>query len=291
MTRLMLFLRNRFHPLFHLRKFAAFQWATRRLDVPIAIRFSEVSHPVYVSFSKNLSWVLSGGASAEESERDNFIWLVKEGGFRRFLDVGANVGLYGFIFGSVTNDGSVTMIEPDDSNARLIRKTILTSNLRSTLLEAAVSDESCTLTFYKDNLTGSTGSLVHSADDSFIASHHHQNPLAVSVRAVTLDELCRTEPPDFIKIDVEGAELKVLRGAETVLSNSHPALMFECDQDQEAVHALLLCHDYLLFDMESLAASETVLHNTLALHRAKHANIINCLTSRGMPRNRHVPAA
>lgn len=280
MTRLMLVLRNRFHPLFLLRKFSAFRWATHRLDVPIAIRFREVSHPVYVSFSKNLSWVLSGGASGEESERENFIWLVKEGGFQRFLDVGANVGLYGFIFGSVTNDGTVTMIEPDDSNAKLIRKTILASNLRTTLLEAAVSDESCALTFYKDHLTGSTGSLVHSAGDSFIASHHHQNPLPVSVRSVTLNELCQTNPPDFIKIDVEGAELKVLRGGEAVLSNARPALMFECDQDQEAVRVLLRRHDYLFFDMESLAPTDFVLHNTLALHRLKHAVIIASIGDR-----------
>jgi hypothetical protein len=53
--------------------------------------------------------MLSGGASSEESERENFIWLVKTGEFRRFLDVGANVGLYEFIFGSATNDGAVTL--------------------------------------------------------------------------------------------------------------------------------------------------------------------------------------
>jgi hypothetical protein len=54
MTRLMLFLRNRFHPIFYLRQFSAFRPVSRALDVPIAIRFKEVSHPVYVSFSKNL---------------------------------------------------------------------------------------------------------------------------------------------------------------------------------------------------------------------------------------------
>jgi FkbM family methyltransferase len=276
----MLYLRSRFHPLFYLRRFSVFQWATRLLDVPIAIRFSEVSHPVYVSFSKNLGWVLSGGSSAEEGERENFIWLIKTAGFRCFLDVGANVGLYAFIFGSLTSDGTVTMIEPDDSNARLIRKTILASKLRCTLVEAAVSDESGGLTFYKDDLTGSTGSLVRAADDSFIAVHHHQNPLAVNVKSVTLDELCSIDLPDFIKIDVEGAEIKVLRGGESVLAQSHPALMFECDQDQEAVTALLHSHDYLLFDMESLTPAEAVMHNTLALHRFNHAGVIDSIRGR-----------
>ncbi len=277
MTRLILFLRNRFHPLFYLRQFKVFQRATRLLDVPIAIRFKEVSHPVFVSFSKNLGWVLSGGAAGEEGERENFIWLIKEGGFRHFLDVGANIGLYGFIFGSVENDGSVTMMEPDDSNAKLIRKTILTSKLSVTLVEAAASDESRTLTFYRDDLTGATGSLVRTEEDSFIALHHHRAPAVVSVRAITLDEFYPTGSPDFIKIDVEGAELKVLRGGETVLSRSHPALMFECDQDQEAVRIFLHHLGYMFFDMESLAAIDTIPHNCLALHHLNHEAIISAI--------------
>ena len=280
MTRLILFLRNRFHPLFYLRQFTVFQRATRLLDVPIAIHFKEVSHPVFVSFSKNLGWVLSGGASGEEGERENFIWLIKAGGFRRFLDVGANIGLYGFIFGSVANNGTVTMMEPDDSNAKLIRKTILASKLSVTLVEAAASDESRTLTFYQDDLTGATGSLVRSAEDSFIALHHHRAPAVVSVRAVTLDEFYPSESPDFIKIDVEGAELKVLRGGEAMLSRSHPALMFECDQDQEAVRVFLHQLGYMFFDMESLAAIDAIPHNCLALHHVNHAAIISAIGSR-----------
>lgn len=277
MTRLMLFIRNRFHPLFYLRQFSVFQRATRLLDIPIAIHFKEVSHPVYVSLSKNLGWVLSRGASGEEGERKNFIWLIDSGRFRRFLDVGANIGLYGFIFGSATKDGTVAMIEPDQSNAILIRKTILASKLHSTVVEAAASDESSTSMFYKDDLTGSTGSLVRSAGDSFIAFHHHQNPSAVSVRSITLDELYPLESPDFVKIDVEGAELKVLRGGEAMLSRSHPALMFECDQDQEAVRVFLHRHGYLFFDMESLAAIDSIPHNCLALHCVKHADIVTTI--------------
>jgi FkbM family methyltransferase len=280
MRRLMLFLRKHFHPIFRLRRFSAFQWATRCMDLPIAIRFQEISHPVYVSLSKNLSWVLSGGASCEEGERENFIWLVKAGAFRSFLDVGANIGLYGFIFASIVNDATVTMIEPDDSNARLIRKTIHASKVRLTLVEAAASDESRSMTFYKDGLTGSTGSLVRSGDDSYIATYHHQAPLAMSIRAVTLDELCPVDSPDFIKIDVEGAELKVLRGAQALISRFHPALMFECDQDQEAVCFFLHRHAYSFFDMESLLPVDAIPHNCLALHPVEHAAIIAAIAVR-----------
>jgi len=276
----MLSLRTRFHPLFYLRQFSIFQRTTRLLDIPLAIRFNEVHHPVYVSFSKNLSWVLTGGASGEEKERENFIWLVREGRFRRFVDVGANIGLYGFIFGSIKIDGIVTLIEPDPSNANLIRKTISASKLPITLVEAAASAESGVLTFYKDDLTGSTGSLVRSADDSFIAHYHRKRPTPVNVASVTLDELFPLDSPDFIKIDVEGAELKALRVGEVMLSRSHPALMFECDEDQEGVRVFLHRHGYVFFDMESLAAIDAIPHNCLALHNIKHADLIVAVGNR-----------
>ena len=280
MKRLMLIIRNRFHPIFHLRKWALFRQATILLDIPIAIHFEDVVHPVYVSLSKNLSLILTGGGAGEERERDNFIWLVNEGRFRSFLDVGANIGIYGFLFGSIVKDGIVTMIEPDSTNAKLIRSTVSASRLQVTLVEAAASNESGWLTFFKDNVTGATGSLVRSAGDSFIAIHHKGAPCPVSVKSISLDELFSADPPDFIKIDVEGAELKALRGGEVLLSSSHPALMFECDQDQETVRFFLLRHGYTFFDMESLAPIDTISHNCLALHRVKHATIISHINDR-----------
>ena len=66
MKRLMLIIRNRFHPIFHLRKWALFRQATILLDIPIAIHFEDVVHPVYVSLSKNLSLILTGGGAGEE---------------------------------------------------------------------------------------------------------------------------------------------------------------------------------------------------------------------------------
>jgi hypothetical protein len=40
----------------------------------------------------------------------------------------------------------------------------------------------------------------------------------------------RDQPPDFIKIDVEGAELRVLKGARRILSNGAPRLLVELHQ-------------------------------------------------------------
>jgi FkbM family methyltransferase len=54
-------------------------------------------------------------------------------------------------------------------------------------------------------------------------------PLTIPVAIMRLDEVvARGIPLAFIKIDVEGAELEVLKGAEETLKNCRPVVLFEC---------------------------------------------------------------
>jgi Methyltransferase FkbM domain len=60
--------------------------------------------------------------------------------------------------------------------------------------------------------------------------------IAVTVAVDTLDELCEREAIsrlDFVKIDVEGAELQVLEGGQRVIETHRPVLLIEI----EARHA------------------------------------------------------
>jgi len=50
----------------------------------------------------------------------------------------------------------------------------------------------------------------------------------ITVKTITLDEIIGTNQKiDFIKIDVEGAEMKVLKGAEKVIESFKPVVIFE----------------------------------------------------------------
>jgi FkbM family methyltransferase len=206
--------------------------------------------------------------------------LIKLGRFRRFYDIGANIGLYGFIFRTIIADGVVTMFEPDEDNARLIRRTIARAGLLEVeLMQVAVSDREETLTFYKDELAGTTGSIRRGGEDAFISIHRHYKPSEVSVRSVTLDGLAnRHGDPDFIKIDVEGAELSVLHGSEKLIERSHPAVFFECDEYQTDVHSFLSQRGYVLFDFASMHMVKELAHNNLALHLIEHAGILRSIS-------------
>src|SRR5439155_5376932 len=81
---------------------------------------------------------------------------------------------------------------------------------------------------------------------------HLNNNGALKVPALTLDGWHeRQNPPrdpDLIKIDVEGAEVEVLQGAERVLAASRPRVYLAIHGDQQAARcrALLARHGYTL---------------------------------------------
>jgi FkbM family methyltransferase len=78
---------------------------------------------------------------------------------------------------------------------------------------------------------------------------------------VTLDSLLEREalpPPALIKLDVEGSELSVLRGAVRTLKAHQPYLIFEADENmrrfgytkKELFGLIRSAHDYTFYDVE-----------------------------------------
>lgn len=76
-----------------------------------------------------------------------------------------------------------------------------------------------------------------------------------SVRMTTLDTLSRElalRPPFLVKLDVQGAEAHVLRGATEVLKDTH-AVICETDvEDFDAVNAILAARGFILYDLTNV---------------------------------------
>jgi FkbM family methyltransferase len=281
MRSLLIAIRNKYHPLFYLRKYHFFQRLTALFNIPVAIAFPDIPHRVFVSLSRNLAWVISQGSAGEERERSNFAQLLRRGCFESFFDVGANVGVYGFMFRGLVPKGSVTMFEPDPDNATLIRRTLAQqdfSNVR--LFEVAASDGAGSVSFLKDELSGSTGAISNGGriGESFVERHHGAAPRDICVQCITLDDAASiVGDPDFVKIDVEGAEAAVFEGAQSLVARAKPAIFFECDSDvaKTAVLRFLGNAGYVVLDFESLRPVDRLGHNNLALHSVKHKAIID----------------
>jgi FkbM family methyltransferase len=113
----------------------------------------------------------------------------------------------------------------------------------------AVSSQTGNATFYSDVVTGATGSLNKNHD--FVGRFYRASMVEIEVRTTTVDAEISSgaPPPQFMKIDVEGHELAVLRGARRTLSEHRPFLIFETTSNHEEVGDLLQQLGYMMLDL------------------------------------------
>jgi FkbM family methyltransferase len=260
-----------------MRRSSTFRSLIRLLDFPVKISFPYIKYKVYISFSKNASFWLSRGAAGEEREREHFRSLVCDGRFKNFYDVGANIGLYGFMFDSLAQ-GNIVFFEPDLDNVNLLRKTVQENRCKNvSIIECAVSDNDGQTTFYRDKLSSATGTIrVDASKNSFLSWHYGISSDEVTVGTTKLDSFSlKSFDPDIIKIDVEGAEFGVFAGALAMIERCCPVIIFECDSRDDRIQSMLSNLGYDIFDFESLVRVDMLHHNNIALHRKRHFELID----------------
>lgn len=140
-----------------------------------------------------------------------------------FYDVGANAGFFTLLAAKeVGATGRVFSFEPLAGNIESIWSQLQLNEMENcTVVEAAAVEHSGPVEFTE----GRDASTAHVRDSAF---HAHEGPV-MSVPGVSLDDFAKdASPPDFIKMDIEGAELQALQGARTLLvSNSPPKMLIE----------------------------------------------------------------
>src|SRR6266699_1584281 len=132
---------------------------------------------------------------------------------RYFVDVGANVGAWAKSFlEAMALSGSGLLFEPSPETASRARVALRNYAPRIEVVEAAVGEESGKIRFFAEPQCGETSSVV--------SGFSHQSAVALNVRMTTLDrefEARAVEYVDVLKVDVEGFDLKVLKGAKHAL--------------------------------------------------------------------------
>jgi FkbM family methyltransferase len=155
-----------------------------------------------------LSWRLGIG---ENDERALIAQVVKPGMVA--VDAGANVGLHTLgLARAVGPSGRVHAFEPDPENYRLLTRAVARARLTNVVLyQAACSDRPGTLRLYT--------SAANRGDHRTVPAPAARR--SFEVPAVSLDETLAREPHvDFMKIDVQGAEVAVLRGFSRTLERN-----------------------------------------------------------------------
>jgi len=194
----------------------------------------------------------------------------------RVWDIGANVGIFAFSAAHRAGaNGEVFAVEADPWLCSLLHRSAAElppgyARVRGLCAAATDTVGMAVFAIKSRSRAGSHLDSIAGESESLVGPTSHR----IEVMTVSLDWLLdRWGPPNLIKIDVEGAEQLVLRGATRILRDVRPAIMIETrDSHAAAVTEIFHSHGYRLFDFSAAGAGTeglpTTTFNTLALPTA-----------------------
>ncbi|MGH7635277.1 MAG: FkbM family methyltransferase, partial [Gemmatimonadaceae bacterium] len=147
------------------------------------------------------------------------------------VDIGAHIGFFTMQLASMVGPaGRVFAFEPFDANADLLERSIAENRFgdRIVFTRAAVGASSGTaaLTFPPETLNSGGAYLLRAGSAALPGN------LTKEVPVIALDDAPLTRPVRFIKMDVEGAEPRVVAGAQRILREDRPLILSELHPTQ-----------------------------------------------------------
>lgn len=168
------------------------------------------------------------------------------------VDVGANIGYYSLLFSQYVGDtGRIYSFEPAPALVSELEKNVNLNNCRNVeISKAALSDHSGTANFYM-------GPIDNSGLSSFREPRQSVSSFEVDLKPFD-DFVKEKKGITLVKIDVEGAELQVLRGMEKLLRDLRPNLLVEITDaflkelgdSANSLQAFLKTFDYMCYMIE-----------------------------------------
>jgi len=139
------------------------------------------------------------------------------------LDIGANIGTVALRAAAISGSGKVYAFEPDTDNYTSLQYNIGLNHFKNVIpVKKALGAVMQQSRLFKVNRFNTGMNRILSASDSFSDFE--------TIEVSTLDEEAirlKLNRIDLIKIDVEGYELNVLKGARAVLEKFHPLIIVE----------------------------------------------------------------
>ena len=134
-----------------------------------------------------------------------------------FFDVGAHIGLYSIPASKLAK--KVIAFEPSQKNILAFKKNMLLNNNPSNIqIEPyVVSEQAGEISFFENNLASNPKNSILQSSEIGIER---------KIKTFSLDEYVQKNQliPDIIKIDVEGAEYLVLKGAKSIMLTNKPKI-------------------------------------------------------------------
>jgi len=143
------------------------------------------------------------------------------------FDVGANRGDYIFAFALSGKTKQIHAFEPIPELAVQLKRMFPEANVHQLALSSSPGESVFRIPYINDRYFDTRGTLEHHEEDE------QTHTKSIQVKLSTLDLFCAEngiEKLDFIKIDVEGHEWSVLKGAKATLEKFRPLCLVEIEQ-------------------------------------------------------------
>ena len=177
-------------------------------------------------------------------ERETIFWIENYINESSVLwDIGANIGQYG-ILAAVLHNCKTYFIEPEPHNFTNVCLNILLNDLaKCEPISIGLSDK---IQYNTINLNTDAGQSNNSIESTSVYNHH--------VWTDTIDSLISQgfTAPTHLKIDVDGVELKILKGATNALRNIESLLIEVEEKDEKELLATLKDFKLVSKDKRSL---------------------------------------
>ena len=156
----------------------------------------------------------------------------KNNGFRKLVelakgksvvfDIGAHIGICALPISRVIKGGLYYSFEPAEANRKYLEAHLKMNNIDNVIVAPILVGDKCgdCVEFYESSSDSGMNSLCQPENKGSIYNK-------VVKEQTTLDFFVAKNGciPELIKIDVEGAEINVLRGAKSVLREYHPEII------------------------------------------------------------------
>ncbi|MEH3118608.1 MAG: FkbM family methyltransferase [Methylorubrum populi] len=178
----------------------------------------------------------------------------------RFLDIGANNGLYSILAGKSRPGVKITAFEPLPAALDILRRNIKANGLDNqvNVEEFALSDDEGQATLY---IPDKSHGLLETSASLEAAFKAHESTIIVNKRR--LDSFKFDEQISVVKVDIEGHEAAFFRGAHTYLESDRPIIFAEmlagAQKEFYSLSKLFSKFDYVPFRLRTTCAIYTPL--------------------------------
>lgn len=171
----------------------------------------------------------------EEKQTNEFIKHINKNSV--IFDIGANVGYYSLLAAKLATEGKVLAFEPVLRNLHFLYKHNDLNNINNILVIPLACSDSNSLSVFSFDSDAALGHLIENENYNIDSIH------STIVHTITVDKFVEVVKfiPDILKIDVEGAELLVLKGASDTLKKCKPKIFLSIHSTELEIH----CVDYL----------------------------------------------